>query len=121
MTDELAHLDPDKKFNPHDEYFAMTGYAAPNTLDKETTTRAFMTYHQACINEICANGQYPSSEGITDFGLTVVVSDIVRRSRLSGLPWEYFLNHVMGRIHELGHQVTGTPCAIVEEEDDESE
>jgi len=110
MTDFLSVNDPDNKMNPHDEQYAMTGYYSPNTMDKATTMTAFMTYHQSCINEIVGQGQYPHSEGMTEFALSLVVADIVRRARLAGLPWEHLLNHTVNQIHDIGHSVTGTEC-----------
>ena len=125
MVDALAGNDPGNKGrNTFDEHFFMSGRPdTENTMDRRTTMSTLITHNKHALREIQAGGQYPDSYGMTDYATSVLVGDIMRRSRIGNIPWEIVMNDAFSKVHLVAHQLTNTTCgqSYLPEEDEGGE
>jgi hypothetical protein len=122
MEDVLQPNDPHqpRPFDFDESYFMSGQHVMPNTLSRSVTQQTLLTYNQAALRDISNGGQFAHSYGLTDYALSIAIQDILRRARMSHMPWESVLADFFNKLHRLGHQVTDTPCAgtVIGEEED---
>lgn len=64
----------------------------------EQTQSHLAMHYKASLRELNDDGIIPNADGLTNFAISLIATDIIRRSKGGRMPWDWVLQHVYNQL-----------------------
>lgn len=77
----------------------------PKQMDQAATIKHFMTHYNSALRELSEDNLWPDEEGILRFAMSLILTDVFRRSAAARIPWDHVLSHVAHQTYKLAQKI----------------